>query len=174
MSYCNSDDETVRETSSSRFVVARKARRNIQPGDLIQVTSGFTYEPGGKRTGYFREEKRLVAADGSFVSPQAEYLVWNHPRLSATQVAAIDASIAEKVRLREAAKAEQAAIQADKQALLTAFYGGKVKYQGRTYVVRYSDYTLKVTDFDTYFEDKFKLEDVETGEIREQRVIRGV
>ena len=164
MSYCDSE---IYETSSVRNVIARKARRGILPGDLIQVTSGFTYVDGGERTGYFRKEKRLVAADGSHVAPQAEYVARNHPRLSAPQRAAIEAIIAEKARLREAAQAEQDAMRADKYALLAARMGSQVQYRGRTYVVVSYDYTLKVYEISSYLLYKFQLKDLETGEIRE-------
>jgi len=45
-------------------VIARKGRfegtrREIKPGDKVTVTSGFTYEKGGPRTGYFRHYVRV-------------------------------------------------------------------------------------------------------------------
>jgi len=50
------EEEEEHEVSKVRFVVARKARGKILPGDLVRVTSGFTYKKDGPRTGYFRWE----------------------------------------------------------------------------------------------------------------------
>lgn len=50
------EEEEELETTSTRYVVARKARGRILPGDLVRVTSGFSYEKDGPRTGYFRYE----------------------------------------------------------------------------------------------------------------------
>ena len=41
-------------TTRTRYVVARKARGNILPGDLVAVTTGFDYQKGGPRLGYAR------------------------------------------------------------------------------------------------------------------------
>ena len=39
---------------TTRIVLCRKARDGAKVGDLIRVTSGFTYQKGGPRLGYFR------------------------------------------------------------------------------------------------------------------------
>lgn len=58
------DEPDEEEVASSRVVVARKARRcwwgEIRPGDTVRVTTGFTYIPGGKRTGYFKRFYRVA------------------------------------------------------------------------------------------------------------------
>ena len=56
-----------RETSTSKVVTARKFRKGgiiaerneIRVGDRVKVTSGFSYEPDGPRTGYFRSYRRI-------------------------------------------------------------------------------------------------------------------
>jgi len=50
------EEETI-EVRNCRYVVARKARRNILPGDLVCVTTGFDYIEGGPRLGYVRHER---------------------------------------------------------------------------------------------------------------------
>lgn len=65
---CDLTAETV------KFVTARKERGYpgtpgwILPGDRVEVTSGFTYQKNGKRTGYFRNYKLVMRGPswGSF------------------------------------------------------------------------------------------------------------
>lgn len=107
------DEETVEETVERlRVVTARKARGDIRPGDLVRVSDGFTYEVGGRRTGYLpRRSVVLVSADGSRV--HGYYIGWvlreHGHRLSAVQREAAEAFVAareEKARVeREAAEA---------------------------------------------------------------------
>jgi hypothetical protein len=59
------DEETTGETSIVTTVTARKslyvgASCEIRPGDRVRVTTGFTYEKGGPRTGYFRQSYRVA------------------------------------------------------------------------------------------------------------------
>ncbi len=57
------DEEDVEETSTAQYRIARKARPGygIRPGDLIRVTTGFTYEKGGPRLGYLAPSYCLVS-----------------------------------------------------------------------------------------------------------------
>jgi hypothetical protein len=75
MSYCHCDlcnyyaddvdpDEQEQTVETVKYVIARKARKvgtpsEIRPGDRVRVTSGFTYEPNGPRTGYFRHYRMV-------------------------------------------------------------------------------------------------------------------
>lgn len=63
----DSDDAEPEEQEKvvSKVVTARKARfvgmfGEIRPGDKVRVTSGFTYQPNGPRTGYFRRYSRVT------------------------------------------------------------------------------------------------------------------
>lgn len=63
----DADDEEA--VLSTKTVTARKARfegtvSEIRPGDRVMVTSGFTYEVGGPRTGYFHQYKRMTKGPG--------------------------------------------------------------------------------------------------------------
>lgn len=61
---CSEDDEDREETSETiRYRRARKARpyAGILPGDLIKVTSGFSYKPKGERTGYLSKRYARIA-----------------------------------------------------------------------------------------------------------------
>jgi hypothetical protein len=53
---CKGCDSCIEKVSETTFRVARKARGNILPGDLVKVTAGFQYQKGGKRLGYFGSE----------------------------------------------------------------------------------------------------------------------
>lgn len=60
-----------RVAERTRLVIARKARidsayhrGSILPGDCVRVTTGFTYIPGGPRTGYYRREKLVGYGPG--------------------------------------------------------------------------------------------------------------
>ena len=57
------DEEDVEETSTTQYRIARKARPRcgIRPGDLIRVTTGFTYEKGGPRLGYLTPSYCVVS-----------------------------------------------------------------------------------------------------------------
>ncbi len=61
------DEDRVEETTTSKTVIARKARpgnswRNeIRPGDKVRVTSGFSYTPGGPRLGYLPKTYQRIA-----------------------------------------------------------------------------------------------------------------
>lgn len=55
----------IEEVSDTTFRVARKARGNILPGDLVKVTGGFTYQKGGKRLGYFGSEGTVARGPGN-------------------------------------------------------------------------------------------------------------
>jgi len=58
------DGEDLEETASTdRFRIARKARPGygVRPGDLIRVTTGFTYEKGGPRLGYLTPSYAVVS-----------------------------------------------------------------------------------------------------------------
>lgn len=64
--WARDDEPQVREsTPVSKVVTARKARwaprfgQQINPGDRVRVTTWFTYEVGGPRVGYFKEEIKL-------------------------------------------------------------------------------------------------------------------
>jgi len=51
------DESTEKETTQVTFHIARTAFRTtfgatVNPGDLYSRETGFTYEPGGARTGY--------------------------------------------------------------------------------------------------------------------------
>lgn len=64
------------ETRTSRTVTARKARyvgtsREIRPGDKVRVTSGFTYEPNGRRTGYLPKRYQRIAKGPAWESAAA-------------------------------------------------------------------------------------------------------
>jgi len=53
-----------RRVETDKVVTARKARPGngrfeVRPGDRVLVTSGFTYEPNGPRTGYFHHYERV-------------------------------------------------------------------------------------------------------------------
>jgi len=52
-----------------KLVIARKARGNILPGDCVQVTTGFSYEKDGPRTGYFRSERLVGFGPGHTGDP---------------------------------------------------------------------------------------------------------
>jgi len=59
------DEPREYKTSYAKVVTARKRRRDkrgrqIEVGDTIKVISGFTYEEGGPRTGYFRRYQLLA------------------------------------------------------------------------------------------------------------------
>ena len=56
---CEGCELCVKETSTTRVVVARKAKGSVQPGDLVAVETGFTYQVGGPRMGYFTR-RRIV------------------------------------------------------------------------------------------------------------------
>lgn len=60
------DCECDRETTTSKTVVARKARyvgtaSEVKVGDKVRVTSGFTYKPNGPRTGYLAKRYTRLA-----------------------------------------------------------------------------------------------------------------
>ena len=67
------DEELVVQTI--KFVTARKARpafygkSEIRIGDRVRVTSGFTYEEGGPRTGYFRSYNLVTKGPAWNVAP---------------------------------------------------------------------------------------------------------
>jgi hypothetical protein len=163
------DEREIKDTSTTKIVIARKARGDIQPGDLVQVTRGFEYEVGGKRTGYFSRSQRLVAADGSYVAFWAVSFR-DDPRLSALQREAIEESIERAARSRAEIAAQQAALKAEGRALLGATWGSQVTYRGRTWEVLAIDYYPDAAGFNLIY--KFKLKDIETGEIREAREVR--
>jgi hypothetical protein len=64
---CGGCDSCIETVATSRVVIARaprsaagaarRARSGIRPGDTITVTSGFDYQRGGGRIGYFRSEE---------------------------------------------------------------------------------------------------------------------
>lgn len=150
------EEETEKEVTRTRVVVARKARGSIKPGDLVSITDGFTYEPGGKRTGYIaRRSLVLVGADGTRVHTlHAGWVLKYHcHRLSAVQRAAVEAVIAakaEKSRIEREARearllAEATARKAQVDtvsALRAAKAGDKVRYDGRDYELVEHSYRL--------------------------------
>lgn len=58
------DEARFQSVETSKTVTARKSRfpgtsREIRVGDRVRVTSGFDYEVGGPRLGYFRKYRRV-------------------------------------------------------------------------------------------------------------------
>ena len=150
------DEETEKEVTRTRVVVARLARGTISPGDLVEITDGFTYEPGGKRTGYIaRRSLVLVGAAGTRVhrTHAGWVLRYYGHRLSAVQRAAVEAVIAakaEKSRIEREARearllAEATARKAQTDtvsALRAAKAGDTVRYDGRDYELVEHSYRL--------------------------------
>lgn len=64
---CEKDEDRVEETSTSKRVIARKARpgngwdNEIRPGDTVVVFGGFSYIPGGPRVGYLPKTYLRIA-----------------------------------------------------------------------------------------------------------------
>ena len=153
MGYRYDDDTEENEVTRTRVVVARKARGSIRPGDLVRVTDGFTYAPGGARTGYIaRRSVVLVSADGSRITDAVSALRYSH-RLNAVQRAAVEARVAEmeeKARIeREAADARRLAESAARKAhsdmmsaLRAAKAGDMVRYDGHDYELVEHSYRL--------------------------------
>ena len=185
--YDRDEEETEKEVTRSRVVIARKARGSVRPGDLVQVTDGFTYEPGGKRTGYIaRRSLVLVGADGDRVHTMhvGWVLKYYGHRLSAVQRAAVEAVIAakaEKARVeREAAEARRLAEEAARKAqadmmsaLRAAKAGDKVRYDGREYELVEHSYRLVAEGYGevdlSYVVNIARIRDAGTGEIRAVR-----
>lgn len=184
--YCE-EEETEKEVTRTRVVVARKARGGVRPGDLVQVTDGFTYEPNGKRTGYLaRRSLVLVSADGTRVHDWhvGWVMKYHGHRLSAVQRAAVEAVIAakaEEARLeREAREARLAAEEAARKAhrdmmsaLRAAKTGDRVDYEGRAYELVEHTYRLVAEGYGevdlSYIVNIARIRDAGTGEVRTVR-----
>ena len=140
--------------------IERRARNGIRPGDRIQVTSGFTYDVGGARTGYYRTEHLLNRGPNwSPVEREAEALSARTAMGVATsgllgEIAAFEARTGQVVRwqgyiprerveieIKARAEAEAAAARkrAEIGAVMIAAVGATVTYDGREWV--------KVNDF---------------------------
>jgi hypothetical protein len=59
--YCGGCDSCERTAKRERFVVARKPRPGILPGDLVCRVTGYRYQRNGPRLGYLRPQYQLVA-----------------------------------------------------------------------------------------------------------------
>lgn len=170
------EEETEKQVTRTRVVVARKARGSIKPGDLVEITDGFTYEVGGARTGYLRRCAMVLAsADGTVVNEYlAERVLKHHGRrLSAVQRAAVEtvvASKAEKARIaREKAEAARREYVDLMRVLRGAKYGDRLTYRDRDCVfVEHAQ--LRVASFYedvdlTYTTNIARIRDVATHEV---------
>lgn len=63
------EEDEEQTVSRSKLVIARKARGDILPGDCVQVTTGFSYEKDGPRTGYFKREELVGFGPGHIGDP---------------------------------------------------------------------------------------------------------
>jgi hypothetical protein len=139
-------EEEEETTSRTRYVVARKARGSVLPGDLVAVTTGFTYEVDGPRTGYFKHER--VVGYGPGHGPEKMGKGWgtrrggfaaHHPEHAAF-VAEREARLAaeakaEQERLKAEAEARRQAREAAHQAICRATTGSVVTYKGQEWTV---------------------------------------
>jgi len=76
---CEGCDSCTDKVSSRKHVIARIPRNNILPGDLVAVTTGFTFQKdGGPRLGYFESERRI--ARGPAHGPSRMGLGWHNFR----------------------------------------------------------------------------------------------
>ena len=55
---CSGCERCMAEVCTRKIVTARKARRNIKPGDRVLVLKGFVYQIGGPRLEYFKREHK--------------------------------------------------------------------------------------------------------------------
>lgn len=71
------EGDEVKTTSVTTYHVATKARGFVRVGDMVARTTGFTYEEGGRRTGYAEATERVVArapgTDGHSPEAWAKY-----------------------------------------------------------------------------------------------------
>jgi hypothetical protein len=148
------EEETEKEVTRTRVVVARKGRYGIAPGDLVSITDGFTYAPGGARTGYTASRSLvLVGADGTRVhTMHAGWVLrlYGH-RLSAVQRAAVEAVIAAKAEKSRIEREEREARLLAEGALLktvrAAKAGDTVRYDGIDYELVEHSYRLHVAGY---------------------------
>jgi hypothetical protein len=59
--HCHGCESCEKTAKKLRFVVARKARPGIEPGDLVCQVTGYRYQRHGPRLGYLRTEYQLAA-----------------------------------------------------------------------------------------------------------------
>lgn len=147
---CEGCEDCTEEVSTTKTVVARKARGSILPGDLITVTSGFEYRVNGPRLGYFR--RTYLAGYGPGHGPEkvglgpSGHRRWGlkavfakaHPTWVdhvAAREAVVDeaARVANEERTRLAAE-ERARLKAERTALVLATEGDVINYDGGEWV----------------------------------------
>lgn len=95
MPYGRRDEEPeTRTVYTTTHRIARTARANIRPGDLIVRITRRTYEVGGPTLEYHTYEGRVLAADGSYTNGNLDPVAMRARfgrRLNAVQHAGLDA-----------------------------------------------------------------------------------
>ncbi|MDB4278050.1 hypothetical protein N9917_00310 [Deltaproteobacteria bacterium] len=186
---CEGCEDCTEEVSRTKYVLARKARGRILPGDLVRVTTGFSFQRnGGPRLGYFKREsihgygpghgpeqmgKGNWLHRGSFRAVHPDHADFAEAR----EAAATAKAEAERQAKAERQAAADALSKAERTAVFTAKEGEQVAYQGRTYTVGSwytktvyhsgAEYYGELCDASCY--SQRRLTDTETGKTREFR-----
>jgi len=143
---CEGCEGCTKTVETSRYVVARKARGNLLPGDLVYVTRGFRYQiNGGPRLGYYGSERLVGYGPGH--GPEKMGRGWGHRRggfaahhpqhagavseRDAHEQAEHKAALAQEAAERKAAGEARTAAH---RVICNAKVGDKVAYQGETWV----------------------------------------
>ena len=160
MSYGRRDEEPETKTVyNTTHRIARKARANIRPGDLIVRITRRTYEVGGPTLEYHTYEGSVLAADGSYthgnLDPVAVRARFGR-RLNAVQHAGLDAletrirAERERRRLELLARAEEYRIRGEAIHRAThTRYGERFRIEDREYeVVGYGQRLQRIIDPD--------------------------
>jgi hypothetical protein len=110
-------EETVETVRHISYRIARKTRKIgwkvIQKGDVVKVTTGFSYTEGGPRTNYYKIETVVISANGtvckvlpkSFGSSEQSIVARLNPA-QRDAVAKLEAEIAEIRRPRTVVERE--------------------------------------------------------------------
>ena len=135
---CEGCDLCTEDVSRTKTVIARKARGQIRPGDLVRVTTGFLYQKNGPRLGYYKRE--YIAGYGPQHGPETMGKgAWQshggfakvHPQYAHI----LDARESAQAEADAQVKAEAQRLKAERDLVKLAPAGSSVPYQGQEWTL---------------------------------------